>query len=204
MSCKLSLPCAGDASKFALVMEEVFSTDECGAMIANTESKGYEKALLNIGEGKEFFDPSIRKSSRCILDSVDQASVIWKRIKQHRPVTLTCSGEQWIAVGLNERLRFLRYDHGDFFVAHCDSAYERENGERSFVTLLLYLNEEFECGETTFPDFDSDAIVRVQPKTGRVLVFEHDIYHSGAKVTEGVKYIVRTDVMYRRSEQVSS
>jgi hypothetical protein len=31
---------------------------------------------------------------------------------------------------------------------------------------------------------------------GRVLVFEHDVLHSGELVTAGVKYTVRTDVEY--------
>ena len=39
------------------------------------------------------------------------------------------------------RLRFLRYNPGQYFKPHFDGMYERTNGERSFITLQLYLNE---------------------------------------------------------------
>ena len=58
------------------------------------------------------------------------------------------------AVGLNERLRFLRYDPGTYFASHYDDSYHREGGpkqgERSYVTFQLYSNEEFEGGCTRF------------------------------------------------------
>lgn len=36
------------------------------------------------------------------------------------------------------------------------------------------------------------------PSTGEALLFDHDIRHEGALLEEGVKYAIRTDVMYRR------
>ena len=35
---------------------------------------------------------------------------------------------------------------------------------------------------------------------GMVLMFEHRILHEGAKLLKGVKYIIRTDVMYTYDE----
>lgn len=38
----------------------------------------------------------------------------------------------------------------------------------------------------------------VECKTGRVLIFQHRrVFHAGADVVKGVKYSVRTDIMYR-------
>lgn len=38
----------------------------------------------------------------------------------------------------------------------------------------------------------------VECKTGRVLIFQHRrVFHAGADVIKGVKYSVRTDIMYR-------
>lgn len=34
------------------------------------------------------------------------------------------------------------------------------------------------------------------PKTGSVLIFDHDLLHEGSKVTSGIKYSVRSDIMY--------
>ena len=52
-------------------------------------------------------------------------------------------------MGLNERLRFLRYDPGQYFLQHPDGHFSRGRRERSFITLLLYLNEGYVGGHTT-------------------------------------------------------
>ncbi|KAG8831115.1 hypothetical protein FRC17_003643 [Serendipita sp. 399] len=101
--------------------------------------------------------------------------------------------------------------------------------ERSFVTLHLYLNDsvqaltprtepsttsvsfpppipepdaekpELEGGATPFFSRDMKRRLDVDPKAGRVLLFQHkDLYHSGDYVTSGVKYTMRTDLMYER------
>jgi len=113
--------------------------------------------------------------------------------------TTTLHGE-FELVGLNERLRFLRYDPGQKFVPHTDGQYRRQDGsgEKSFITVQLYLNEGFKGGETTFID-TNNAKHRVSfpIKTGMVLLFEHRIVHEGTAVKEGRKYLMRTNVMYR-------
>ena len=72
----------------------------------------------------------------------------------------------------------------------------------------LYLNEadeqsQLQGGATTFhAPRDWDGLKRgydVAPKVGRVLLFQHKgLMHSGADVSRGVKYTMRTDVMYKR------
>lgn len=41
----------------------------------------------------------------------------------------------------------------------------------------------------------------VRPKEGTALVFNHDTLHEGLPVTDGVKYIIRTEVMYHRVDR---
>ena len=55
--------------------------------------------------------------------------------------------KKWSPVGLNERLRLYRYDVGQQFDWHMDGYYERDNGDRSFFTFMVYLNDGFEGGE---------------------------------------------------------
>ena len=38
-------------------------------------------------------------------------------------------------------MRFLHYKKGEYFKTHLDGVYVRDNGERSQLTLQLYLNE---------------------------------------------------------------
>ncbi|MCR9199316.1 MAG: 2OG-Fe(II) oxygenase [Planctomycetaceae bacterium] len=85
------------------------------------------------------------------------------------------------------------------FWIHQDFPFERDNGERSFLTFMIYLNDDFEGGETSFEDSYSDEPFdpfSVVPQTGMALFFEHGTYHIGELVSHGRKYVLRTDVMY--------
>jgi hypothetical protein len=74
--------------------------------------------------------------------------------------------------------------------------------EESQMTFMIYLNDGMTGGETRF-FADMQQVVRqcpylsVQPKEGMALVFLHSIWHEGAVVYTGQKYVLRTDVMYK-------
>lgn len=96
----------------------------------------------------------------------------------------------------------LSNDISQFLAAgHCDGTYETPAKDlRSFYTLHLYLNDavasggEVEGGATTFhPPLDaSDRRVDVDPKMGRILIFQHrQLLHSGDEVKKGIKYTMR-------------
>lgn len=59
-------------------------------------------------------------------------------------------------------------------------------------------------GATSFLSGDEKRKVDVDPKAGRVLIFQHRrLFHSGDDVVKGTKYTMRTDIMYeliRRKE----
>merc|ERR1711936_484244 len=180
--------------KLAFTLDNVLSEDECKALIEETQDKGYEAAQLNVGGGRQILATDIRNSKRCIIDSKDKAAWIWYKIKDHVP-------DNWkghSVAGLNERLRFLWYKPGEYFKPHMDGKYARPDGsEVSFITIQLYLNEGCEGGNTTFlSNKDDKKNVGVVPKTGRVLVFQHDILHEGSVLKKGDKFTMRTDVMY--------
>ena len=50
---------------------------------------------------------------------------------------------------------------------------------------MIYLNEGFEGGETTF------SRVKIMPKSGMALLFFHDLEHEGSKLIKGQKYVLR-------------
>ncbi len=72
---------------------------------------------------------------------------------------------------------------------HC-----RSDKEMSLLTFLMYLNDDFHGGETEFP------WQKIKPMRGSALIFPHRLSHQGAPVISGVKYVLRTDVMYRNPE----
>ena len=93
-------------------------------------------------------------------------------------------------------------------LAHCDGCYETPDGtERSYFTLHLYLNDaegQLQGGATSFYDYNMTRKIDVMTKSGRVLIFQHrNLLHSGDDVVKGVKYTLRTDIMYKkeRSEE---
>ena len=63
---------------------------------------------------------------------------------------------------------------------------------RSLYTALVYLNDDFEGGQTRF--YEHDTLVR--PTQGMALFFVHNQLHEGCEVVSGRKYVLRTDVMF--------
>jgi hypothetical protein len=117
----------------ALVAENVLSASDCEALIALTESKGYEKALVNIGDGQEMAIDEVRKSGRCMIDAPAATELLWRRVASLLPPEKGIT-TVWRAVGLNERLRFLRYHPGDYFAPHQDGRYSRTASRRELVS----------------------------------------------------------------------
>jgi hypothetical protein len=77
--------------------------------------------------------------------------------------------------------------------------------QSSLFTFLIYLNDDFKGGETTFfiPSVKEGVInaYPVKPIMGSVAVFPHGeaqgaLLHEGTGVVEGAKYVIRTDVEY--------
>jgi predicted 2-oxoglutarate/Fe(II)-dependent dioxygenase YbiX len=183
----------------AFTIDNVLSAAECKEFIAISETHGYKPALVNVGGGRQKLMPEIRSHDRAIIDSKSMVTLLFDRIKHLLPQTNGKKGCMHLS-GLNERLRVLRYDPPQYFKPHYDGSYSRNDGsnERSLYTVMLYLNGNFEGGETTFFEegFGLNQ-VKCTPKAGMVLVFEHRVLHEGALLTEGRKYAVRTDVMYQ-------
>lgn len=168
------------------VIKNLYSPNLCAAYVLLSERTGYEPAPINTSHGV-MRNENIRNNARVILDDEELADEVWQVAAPHLPSNLY--GRK--PLGLNERIRFYRYDVGEKFEVHVDGYYQRPNGEQSLLTFMLYLNEEFEGGETNFMNG-----VSVKPETGMILAFQHSLYHEGAAVTKGRKYVLRSDVMF--------
>ncbi|TPX62638.1 hypothetical protein PhCBS80983_g00266 [Powellomyces hirtus] len=177
---------------------------ESKELIRHTESKGYVPALLNMGNGKEAYKPGIRKSSRCILDAPDIANTIYMRLQDVLFSNSTDASTQ--IIGLNPRLRFLRYEEGDVFQRHRDGVFVHPDGTSvSKYTLQIYLNDGYEGGRTALSVWNQDMAgnrtrkkVVVEPVVGAAVIFDHTVLHEGGLLERGVKYVMRTDIMVKR------
>ncbi|KAL9580581.1 MAG: hypothetical protein Q9212_004411 [Teloschistes hypoglaucus] len=209
---------------YACILDNVLTAEECTNLIRAAKARSYgewEHAMINTGYGGQQVDPETRSCGRIIWSNQQLVSKIWARCREHVPEILELkdrrdiTGHGFLTQGwtyrmtrLNDSMRFLRYLDGNYFRPHYDANFKAEESrETSFITLHLYLNESdedsiLEGGATTFHATDwSGRHVDVVPKVGRVLLFQQrGLLHSGADVTRGVKYTMRTDVMYQKSE----
>ena len=169
------------------IYDSLLEPNECEQLIQKVESIGFEDAYI-ISNGEKVFAKEIRNNQRVILDDPDLAKYLWGKVVS----SLSIKVEGWSPAGLNERFRFYRYTKHQMFRMHRDFPFERE-GQVSKLSLIIYLNEEFEGGQTDFREFE------VSPKTGRAIAFEHNLLHEGKSILSGVKYAVRTDVMFEKN-----
>lgn len=168
-------------------VDEFFTPEECEKHIALAEAAGFDDAPINSAFGAQI-RKDVRNNTRVMIDDEALAADIYSRIQDYIPIHL----HGWEACGVNERFRYYRYEIGQRFEWHYDGAFERENGERSKLTLLIYLNDGFEGGKTSFERLS------IEPRQGLALFFVHELRHKGQPVVMGKKYVLRSDVMYRR------
>jgi prolyl 4-hydroxylase len=173
------------------VLHDFLPAEECQRLIAWSEQLGYGDAPITTAAGF-VMRKDIRDNERVMVDDTPLAEKLWSLA---RPM-LPANWFGWEIVGFNERLRFYRYDAGQKFAPHTDGYFERDNGDRSHLTFMIYLNDGFAGGATAF--HHCRPSLEVIPVTGKALVFYHRQLHEGMPVVEGRKYVLRTDVMYRK------
>jgi len=185
------------SSSFARSVSNVFTESECATLLAAINSKGFTPALLNIGRGNQMFNPDGRDGFRIIQDSPELADWLFKVLRPHLPETTEIDFKGEIK-DINARCRFLYYKPGQSFPAHQDGRYTSPGGETSQVTIQVYFHDipKENGGATTFLDWDETTRVPYHPKAGSVLLFTQDLYHEGSMVNAGMKYTMRTEVMY--------
>jgi hypothetical protein len=176
------------------VLHDFFSPAECDAAIARAESAGFEEATITTAGGP-VMRKGIRNNARLIVDDTDLAVRLVERARTLLPARPQAG---WEVTGFNERWRYYRYDPGERFAPHYDGSFVRNEEEESKITFMIYLNDDFDGGETNFYFLSEEPYLSVRPVRGQVLVFVHWKLHEGAAVLRGRKYVLRTDVMCRR------
>ncbi|KAL3799554.1 hypothetical protein HJC23_008681 [Cyclotella cryptica] len=202
------LPIIG-ASKFAIMLHNVLSPEECSEIIEIAENSGFQPAAIYDASTKVVH----RNCTRHFIDDHAIAENWFERILHalsDTPYEQKVKSCPWIgtrqnadpvhAVSLNERLRVIKYTEGQFFTKHQDASFTRGRdagdraGEKSLMSVHIYLNEKFKGGVTRF--HGGGRWFDIHSKTGSVLLFEPSIMHEAVKVTKGAKYLVRSDIMY--------
>jgi hypothetical protein len=160
----------------------------CDAYIRRLSDGDAEVAPIVGRDGGAEIDLAVRNNTRVMWDDADEANALLARVADTLPAVL--SGMR--LAGANPRLRVYRYGAGERHGAHWDTVVELDGGVRSLLTLVFYLNDGFEGGETDFPELER----KIAPRAGRALLFQHRILHEATEVRTGEKLVLRTDVLY--------
>ncbi|KAI7763662.1 hypothetical protein LZL87_011519 [Fusarium oxysporum] len=183
------------------------------------------KAIITAGEYVNFVpDAPLREDGDISILAhnfywvVDKTfhDTLWSRIQPFVPVSM--NGR--LARGINRRFRVYRYVPGAEYRAHIDGAWPpsgitkddkyvyddspAEKKQSSLFTFLIYLNQDFEGGETTyFLPAAREGILNaypVRPVMGGAAIFPHGeinaTLHEGTGVRKGAKYVIRTEIEY--------
>lgn len=99
--------------------------------------------------------------------------------------------------GLKPLLRCVRLSAGEGTEAHHDPARECVAGMHSHLSLVVFLNEGFVGGGIEFPTLGK----HVPAKTGRALVFPHELLHRDALIERGDAFVLHAEVFYSQAWQ---
>lgn len=128
------------------------------------------------------------------------------------------SHKNWQPIALSPLLRFMEYKAGAAHFPHYDSAFiYPDSPYRSLMSVIFYLTSHPDCGATRFlednqgllPEWErahadwqraateQDILIKIQPKTGTVLCFDHRLLHD-AECYNGLspRIIIRADLVF--------
>ena len=172
-----------------LLLPGFYTAKECEDELEYAAKAGFLMQRYGPHDRKRaFIDDPIRAEQIYKKLKLPALETFYKDLKPDPPEDLN----GWKPIALNERLRYYHYEIGQLFSKHFDILYRINDNTRTFLTFIVYLNEDFEGGQTIF---DEDIIV---PKTGDAIVFPHELKHEGATVTKGYKIILRSDVIFQK------
>lgn len=164
-----------------VVLGNVLSDEECEELIEHARGRLQRSRI-----GANHVVSPIRTSSGAFCEQTETVARIEKRISQIMR----------IPVEHGDGLLVLRYAPGEEYQAHYDFFAEtsRASANNRISTLVMYLNDVEEGGETVFPKLG----LSVAPAKGMALYFEYFYrndelnkltLHAGAPVVKGEKWV---------------
>jgi len=191
-----------DIATGVYVLRDVMTPGECRRLREAAEAIGFSHAGLAIGDDTYRVNLAVRNNQRVVIDAPALATPLWERIRGR----VDPLHEGLHVRALNDRFRVYRYGVGERFFPHVDVRTAVPGGETR-ASLMIFLNDDFEGGETRFFElkdrasrrgkgrgrkFDNRVRFALRPGTGGAVVFDHLLLHEGAEVSAGVKFAVRS------------
>lgn len=184
-STRSAKPCTDFDPSLFQVLPQFLSEDECDALIQ--QSKEHLKPAM-VGMKDSQANQTVRNNRVCFLKR--SSSAVTKKINQRLSALLQ------VPVSHFEEIQVGHYREGEFYKKHSDDALETLKNPRSF-TLLMYLNDVNEGGQTAFPNLGIHAL----PRKGNAILFRpveerngsyhslQETVHEAMKIERGEKWI---------------
>ena len=213
----------------------ILNEKECQSLIMDAEKQGFQNSPPSGGGHGQTPRTGARTSQFCVKDNAQIANMLWERVKEFVPDNLryikpvpymnsVTKGDEFKPIGVNEHLRFYKYDPGQYILKHDDYRMSRfryapESDEyyeqMTFFTLVIYLNEGFLDGKTMFwtkyaevgttghcrfiRDIDfTESDLNIVPEIGKAVIHDHMVQHEGEAPKKSTKYILRTDILHEK------
>lgn len=166
------------------IADHFLSTEECDEVIRiSEEQSGYERSLVELlNKDNSTEQSALRTSFSAVLKNDHKHSVI-------QSIYEKASEFAQVSIDQMEAIQCVRYATGQEYKAHFDG----DQFNKRDKTILVYLNDDFIGGETSFTEID----VKISPKKGTALLFYNlddnqnpliESAHCGMPVISGVKY----------------
>jgi len=158
------------------IIEDFMSRAQCLDIIDKIEKSDF-KVARQYTEG--------RHNKETFLE---EASIVQLLKDKFKGLTGFSSPLPFVISDFSLPLEFYKYETGDFIKRHSDASRE-SRGRTSKLTLVLYLSDNCQGGETYFDKYH----MKVNPKCGTALLFDQQLNHEALIVTAGTKYVLRTN-----------
>lgn len=174
-------------------VNKFWSKDICDFVVQEFEKK-YDPSEISYNEVEIKNSSPLKKnlteriSKRLILESEELSELIWNNLDFS---VLEIEGQT--PIGINKSFRLYKYFINDEFIEHVDMSTIISDDIRTFYSILIYLNDDYTGGNTKFNNFE------IEPKLGSLVTFPHNQLHSGEKIISGIKYILRGDVIFKKT-----
>jgi prolyl 4-hydroxylase len=164
----------------------LFSASECAYLIEVAKPSLQPSVVVDPRTGRQVPNP-VRTSSAAGFPFTDENPAIHALNRR----LAAASGTD---VRAGEPLQILHYAPGQQYHEHSDALPGVVPSQQRVLTFLVYLNEDFEGGETSFPQLN----IKVRGRTGDGLLFRNAstdgapdprAIHAGLPVTRGVKHL---------------
>jgi hypothetical protein len=130
----------------------LLTANECDEILTNINQKKFENMF-------DKYDIKKRNNSRLIVMDDRLARTLWRRLKFSNKLTKLVQNTTplgfnvqgtWKISGINPAMRLNKYNEGEYFAPHKDAQYAPSGDERSLLSLLIYLTDNYENGEIKF------------------------------------------------------